>query len=116
MKGHTMSNQNHRGNAVTGLRALADFLYTYDLSAKLNTASRITVQYCILEEDNAEARREFTHLMGFMFDAARQFNARCTSDTREHADTRQHTADLIFGNGTVAYQVLWIEKTEEAGQ
>jgi hypothetical protein len=115
MEGHTMigmTDKQHRANAADGLRALAGFLEDYNLSAKLNTASRIDVHYTVLEDDDEEAYAEFENLSRFMREVA-GYNAR--NQFRSEVDTGEesnhHIADLIFGAGTVAYRVVWIEKT-----
>jgi hypothetical protein len=112
-----MTDKQHRSNAADGLRALAGFLEGYNLSAKLNTASRIDIHYTILEEDDDEARAEFENLSNFMREVA-GYNARnqFRAEVDQGEESTHHIADLTFGAGTVAYRVVWIEKTEEAGQ
>lgn len=107
-----MTDKQHRANAADGLRALAGFLEGYNLSAKLNTASRIDIHYSILEEDDDKAFWEFECLSGFMREVA-GYNAvpQFRSELNAGEESTHHIAELIFGGGTVAYRVVWIEKT-----
>jgi hypothetical protein len=113
-----MHNQNHRANAVAGLRALASFLDDGYAHAKLNEYSRIDVNYCVLEGDRRKARAEFRELANFMNAASGSVDADFIKSVGEYNGDLHHVAALEFANGAVAYQVTWIEKTqdEETGQ
>jgi hypothetical protein len=106
-----MTDNQHRDSVVSGFEALAEFLYDYPLSATLNTASRIDVQYSILEEDNDKAREEFAEMSEFMGDVVNEINAEFSANANVYDTCTHHIAQLTFGNGTVSYRVVWIEKT-----
>jgi hypothetical protein len=106
-----MDTQAHRKHVVSGLRDLAEFLHTCDLSIRLNPAMAIEATYHVLERDTDKAREEFNHLSQFLTDVS--------DDSRpfvrlvyRHNQTMQHTASLLFGDGAVSYRVLWIEPLE----
>ena len=109
-----MTDSQHRDNVVSGFEALAEFLHDYPISASLNTASRIDVQYSILEEDNDKAREEFAELSEFMSDVVDEVPAESSTNTNVYDTCTHHIAQLTFGAGTVAYRVVWIEKTGDA--
>jgi hypothetical protein len=109
-----MSNPNHRANAVDGLRALATCLEDHPNSMKMHEAGRTEITYCVLNADVEAARHEFTCLVDNLRSYGSAAPTRLELVDRTHEDTVQHSAELVFGAGTVAYQVLWIEKTEEA--
>lgn len=111
-----MSNQNHRAKAVAGLRAIADFLEEGSEAAKLNEYSCIEVNYCVLEEDQRKARAEFLELANFMDAVSGAVDADFLKSVGEYNGDLHYVAALEFANGTAAYRVTWIEKTEEAGQ
>jgi len=100
-----------RSDVVDGLRTLADFLEDYGGSAKLHRASRTDVQYCILAKDPEAARKEFDGIADLMYEIAPAVNGNYVSNCKHYATAAHHTVALEFGNGAVAYQVLWIEKT-----
>jgi hypothetical protein len=106
----TMTSHN-RSDTVAGLRSLADFLETHTDSVPLHTASRTDVQFCILAKDPEVAREEYTQFSGLLYDIAPAVNANYVSQTKRYATADHHMTDLEFGNGSVAYRVLWIEKT-----
>jgi len=106
-----MTDGQHRDNIVSGFESLAEFLCDYPISASLNTASRVDVQYSILEEDNDKAREEYNGLVHFMGDVVNGINAEFSAHANVYDTNTHHVARLTFGAGTVAYQVLWIEKT-----
>jgi hypothetical protein len=108
-----MTDDQHRHNTVTGFRALADFLAEFKSIAPLNTASRIDVQYSILEEDDDKAREEYNELVHFMGDIVKYFRAEVSAASHVYEDAMHHTVRLTFGAGTVAYTVLWIERKED---
>jgi len=107
-----MSDNTRRENVITGFRALADFLEKYP-NAPLPEFGRIDVTTCVLDEDQHTARTRFGDMKNALYHAALTEYADYTGDRREHEGTQQHEVNLEFGNGSVAYQVLWIEKTEE---
>ena len=111
-----MPKLNHHTDAVAGLRALAEFLEEANDDAKLNEYSRIDVNYCVLEEDPRKARAEFLELANFMNAASGAVDADFVKSVGEYNGDLHYVAALEFANGAVAYQVTWIEKTEEAGQ
>jgi hypothetical protein len=114
MEGHNMygmTNEDHRAHTVAGLHKLADFLYEYDDSARLNTASRIDIQYSVLEEDNDAARAEFADAAEFLREVRRDWTAEFSEEHNVYDTNTHHIAMLTFGAGTVAYRVVWIEKT-----
>jgi hypothetical protein len=115
MEGHIMP-IHQRSDVVDGLRTLADFLEDYKGTAKLHRASRTDVQFCILAKDPKVARKEFDGLADLMYELAPDVSANYVANCKYYNTAAHHTAALEFGNGAVAYQVLWIEKTEEAGQ
>jgi len=100
-----------RSDVVDGLRTLADFLEDYGGSAKLHRASRTDVQFCILAKDPEVAREEYAKLAHLLYDTAPEVNANYVANCKHYATASHHTVALEFGNGAVAYQVLWIEKT-----
>jgi glycerol-3-phosphate cytidylyltransferase-like family protein len=102
-----------RSDVVDGLRTLADFLEDYEGPVKLHRASRTDVQFCILAKDPEVAREEFDELTELMYEVAPDVSANYVSNCKHYATAAHHTASLEFGNGAVAYQVLWIEKTGE---
>jgi len=102
-----------RSDTVAGLRALADFLETYADSAKMHTASRTDVQFCILAKDSEVARAQYAELAHMLYDTAPEVGANYVSQCKRYATANHHTVDLEFGNGSVAYRVLWIEKHAE---
>lgn len=106
-----MADEDHRAHTVAGFHKIADFLREYDESAKLNTASRIDVQYSILEEDDAKAREEFADLSEFMQEIRRDVSAEFSEEHNVYDTCTHHIAQLTFGAGTVAYRAVWIEKT-----
>jgi hypothetical protein len=108
-----MTDDQHRHNTVTGFRALADFLAEFKSIAPLNTASRIDVQYSILEEDDDKAREEYRELVHFMGDAVKHIHAEFSAASHVYDDATHHTARLTFGAGTVSYTALWIERKED---
>jgi hypothetical protein len=108
-----MTDDQHRHNTVTGFRALADFLAEFKSIALLNTASRIDVQYSILEEDDDKAREEYRELVHFMGDAVKHIHAEFSAAPHVYDDATHHTARLTFGAGTVSYTALWIERKED---
>jgi hypothetical protein len=105
-----MHNQNHRADAVAGLRALADFLEACH-DAELNEASRIDVTRCVLDADPHMARAKFEDAKELMYNISGAADADFSEYRRGHNGNRHHVANLEFGNGTVAYQVTWIENT-----
>jgi hypothetical protein len=109
-----MSDEDHRAYAVAGFHKLADFLHTYSDMSLLNTASRIDVQYSILEEDNDKAREEYNALSQFMQDVNDLTHAEFSTASDVYDDATHHIAMLLFGVGTVAYRVVWIERMGEA--
>lgn len=114
--GRIIMPRHQRSDVVDGLRTLADFLEDYDGPVKMHRASRTDVQFCILAKDPGVARKEFDGLADFMYGIAPDVSANYVSNCKHYTTAAHHTAALEFGNGAVAYQVLWIEKTEEAGQ
>lgn len=106
----------HRTNAVQGLRLVAEFLEREYGNAYLNEASRIEVQYCVLEEDKESARADFNeareHLKGFDgYYYGAEYSERDRDD--EDHNSIQHVAELSFADNTVVYSVLWIERLED---
>jgi len=111
-----MTDEDHRAHTVAGFHKLADFLYEYDESAPLNTASRIDVQYSILEEDDDKARAEFNDTAEFMREVRRDVSAEFSEEHNVYDTNTHHIAMLTFGAGTVAYRAVWIEKTGEGDE
>jgi hypothetical protein len=107
-----MSDNTRRENVIAGFRALADFLEKYP-DAPMPEFGRIDVTTCVLAEDQHTARTRFGDMKKALYYAALVEYAEYTGDWREHEGTQQHEVNLEFGNGAVAYQVLWIEKTGE---
>jgi len=105
-----MDHETHRAHTVAGLHKLADFLYEYDMSAELNTASSVEVTYCVLEENADAARAEFEERAAFLSEYGG--TQRFTQVSRSHEDTTQHVAALTFGSGCVSYRVVCIERTQ----
>ena len=106
----------HRANAVQGLHLLAEFLEREHGNAYLNEASRVEVQYCVLESDRESARADFNeareHLKSFdQYYFGAQFAERDRHD--EEHNSIQHVAELSFAENTVVYSVLWIERLED---
>jgi hypothetical protein len=106
-----MTDEDHRAHTVAGFHKLADFLYEYDEAARLNTASRIDIQCSILEEDKDSAREEFNEVAEFLREVRRDWSAEFSEDHNVYDTSTHHIAMLTFGAGTVAYRVVWIEKT-----
>jgi uncharacterized protein with PIN domain len=109
MEGHNMP-IHQRSDVVDGLRTLADFLEK-EGDARMHRASRTDVQFCVLAKDQNTARAQFDALAELLYNVAPDVNANYVSDCKYYATGSHHTAALEFGNGAVAYQVLWIEKT-----
>jgi hypothetical protein len=111
-----MTDEDHRAHTVAGFHQLADFLHTYSDMIPLNTASRIDVQYSILEEDDAKAHEEFAELADVMYRSSVTNPQKFTESTNVYDTCTHHIAQLTFGAGTVAYRVVWIEKTGEGDE
>lgn len=106
-----MTDEDHRAHTVAGFHQMADFLHAYEDMIPLNTASRIDVQYSILEDDDDKAREEFDDLADVMYRASVNKPAKFTESNNVYDTCTHHIAQLTFGNGTVAYRVVWIERT-----
>jgi hypothetical protein len=105
-----------RDQLVRGLQSAASFLH-YTEEFPLNVG-RFDITYCVLNDDQDAARAEFKNLSDKLR-AECEGHAEAWSvqyDDLVHGDTIQHSTRLVFRGTPVAYQVLWIEKTEEAGQ
>lgn len=111
-----MDTDTHRKRTIAGLRDLADFLYEHPVSAPLHTAGAIEATYCILDDNADAARAEFADAAEFLEEYADEPEQFLITET-PHNNTVQHSASLAFGEGTVQYHVLWIERNEtEDGQ
>lgn len=99
-----------RSDVVDGLRTLADFLEK-EGDARMHRASRTDVQFCVLAKDPEVAFDDYNRLANLLYDIAPDVSANYVSNCKRYATAAHHTAALEFGNGAVAYQVLWIEKT-----
>lgn len=108
-----MSNKNRREDIIAGLRSLADFLESTP-EATLNDYGRLDIGYFILNEDTDTASAELSRLTSVMEDYESAEPIVIDKETRKLDTTTQHVRSLSFGNGTVAYQATWIEKTGEA--
>jgi hypothetical protein len=105
-----------RDQLVSGLQSAAAFLH-YAEEFPLNVG-RFDITYCVINDDQDAARVEFENLTAKL---RAEVEGPATAwyvqtDDVEHGSTIQHSTRLVFRNTPVAYQVLWIEKTEEAGQ
>lgn len=108
-----MDHETHRAHTVAGLHQLADFLYEHDYAAELNTVSAVEVTYCVLNADADAARGEFEHRAAFLSDYAETAAGSFLQTSNDHEDTVQHSASVTFGNDTVQYRVLWIEREDK---
>ena len=105
-----MHMKNRREDIISGLRALADFLESTPAAA-LNDYGRLDIGYYILEDDNAGARTELSGLTNVLDNYESAEPIGISKETRKHEGSTQHVRTLEFGNGTVAYQATWIERT-----
>jgi hypothetical protein len=105
-----MYNANRREDVVSGLRALADFLESTP-GATLNDYGRLDIGYYILDPNREASRIELSNLTNVMEGYGSAEPISISKETRKLETTTQHIRALSFGNGTVAYQATWIEKT-----
>lgn len=108
-----MDHETHRAHTIAGLHQLADFLFAHDYAAELHSASAVEVTYCVLNPDTDAARGEFEHRAAFLSEYAETAAGSFMQTARDHNDTVQHSASVTFGNDTVEYRVLWIERQED---
>jgi hypothetical protein len=107
-----------RDQLVRGLQSAVAFLH-YAEEFPLNVG-RFDITYCVINDDQDAAREEFETLTAKLRAEVEGPAITWFVETHdvEHEGTVQHSTRLVFRGTPVAYQVLWIEKTqdEEAGQ
>lgn len=98
---------------VHDLRDAEEFLKHFWMNTPLSPVP-LEIKFHILDDDAMVARDRFEAYSNFLEtrhspEEGRTFKAY----GHRHEATTQHFAELAFGNGTVKYVVVWIEKDAE---
>lgn len=113
------SDNQHYHNTAQGLIHLSEFLNNRFMQAPLNVASRVEVNYSILQSDPEDARQEFAEWSKYLRECDGSYwGAKFVETRRVYADnpTTHHVAELQFADNHVAYRVVWIERKAQADE